>query len=102
LLKGLGAWDAVNLDGGGSSTFLYLPTGNIVQPSALLALFNNAAPVGGNPNHLTWTLTPVAANQTCISYPNGNVTNVNELCLSVPGSGYRPIYANLGFTLRQP
>jgi phosphodiester glycosidase len=99
LFKGLGAWNAVNLDGGGSSTFMYQPGGNVTQPSSLITLFDNAKPVNGNPNGLTWKLTMVPANQNCISYPNGNVTNPSQLCLSSPGTGYRPVYANLGFVL---
>jgi hypothetical protein len=99
LFRGLGAWNAINLDGGGSSTFLYLPKGNIIQPQSLITLFKAATPVSGNPNNLTWALTMVSASQNCISYPNGNVTNSNQLCLNTPGIGYRPVYANLGFIL---
>lgn len=99
LLKGLGAWNAVNLDGGGSSTFMYQPDGKVTQPPSLITLFDNAKPVSGNPNNLTWTLTMVPAAQSCISYPNGAVTNPSQLCLSTPGTGYRPVYANFGFVL---
>ena len=102
LLKGLGAWNAINLDGGGSSTFVYVPSGNIVQPQSLITLFDNAQPVSGNPHGLTWSLTMAPANENCISYPKGVVTNPNQLCLNAPETGYRPIYANLGFTLVAP
>jgi hypothetical protein len=100
LLKGLGAWNAVNLDGGGSSTFIYLPGGKTIgQPKSILALFEAAKPVSGNPSQLNWKLAPVPANQTCISYPQADVTNPAQLCLPSFGKGYRPVYANFGFRL---
>ena len=98
LLKGLGAWNAVNLDGGGSSTFLYQPRGVIMRTPALMQLFNAATPVPGNPNNLTWSLTAVPATANCISYPGGAVTPGAPLCIDSPLTGYRAIYASFGFT----
>jgi len=100
LLRGLGAWNAVNLDGGGSSTFVYMPAGSkIVQEPSLLALFKKAKPV--NPKKLTWTLSLVGANQPCVSYPMAKVPAGSPICLAQPMAPtlYRAIYANWGFSV---
>jgi len=100
LLRGLGAYDAVNLDGGGSSTFVYMPGANTIVPEpSLVALFNAAKPVS-NANHLVWKLAPHPANENCVSYPQANVTG-SALCLKQPMAPtlYRSIYANWGFSV---
>ena len=90
VMIGLGANAAVNLDGGGSSTFIFTPpAGATLQtPPALLTLLTSAAAPAGALNGLSFTLMSMPLTQAWTSAPP-----------CVQPCTYRAIYANLGFTL---
>ena len=89
VMIGLGANAAVNLDGGGSSTFIFTPGGaSLSTPPALSALLAAAAAPAGAGNSLSFSVVSLALNQSWTSAPP-----------CVQPCAYRPIYANLGFIL---
>ena len=88
VMIGLGANAAVNLDGGGSSTFIFTPPPVPLTPSPhLLGLLNGAGAPPGSPNGLSFSVTSQPLTQPVQSVPPCNA------------SSWRAIYANLGFTL---
>lgn len=90
VMIGLGANAAVNLDGGGSSTFIFTPpAGATLQtPSALLTLLTSAAAPAGAINDLSFGVLNMPLTQAWTSAPP-----------CVQPCAYRAIYANIGFTL---
>jgi hypothetical protein len=89
VMIGLGANAAVNLDGGGSSTFIFTPgNASLTTPPALSALLTMAAAPAGAGNGLSFTIFAMPLGQSWTSAPP-----------CVQPCAYRPIYANLGFVL---
>ena len=89
VMIGLGANAAVNLDGGGSSTFVFTPgNASITTPPALSSLVKAAAAPPGAGNQLAFGLASLALDKQWISAPP-----CAQPCT------YRAIYANIGFTL---
>jgi len=91
---GLGANAAINLDGGGSSTFVFVlpPGASLTAPPAARALMANAGPPSGAGNNLWFRVLNRSLTRPILSVPPCVVS-------STAPCGYRAIYANLGFTL---
>jgi hypothetical protein len=89
VMIGLGANAAINLDGGGSSTFIFSPdNASLTTPPALSTLLTAAAAPQGASNGLSFSVISMALDQSWTSAPP-----------CVQPCAYRPIYANLGFML---
>ena len=90
VMIGLGANAAVNLDGGGSSTFVFVPPpgATLKVPAAARALMTKAGAPAGAGNGLWFSIVDRALTRPWISDPP----------CATP-CAYRAIYANLGFVL---
>lgn len=95
LLIAFGAKNAVNLDGGGSSTFAWNPSGFTNQASPLVenAVNDVKSQYGSITNIKLQDTTP----SPCYSYPHALPGGCQHSPVHDPQHPYRPIYANFGY-----
>jgi Phosphodiester glycosidase len=94
LMTGLGAYNAVNLDGGGSTTFYWLPTGGTPPPvsASLRNMMLGARFDHASPSALTFRVTQLDAS-TSVCYCAVGPTRE---CNPTKATQCRQVYANFG------
>lgn len=97
LMIALHAQNAVNFDGGGSTTFVWQPGNPVPQPDETLVNWINGASVPPNPHKLTITGKAVPVDQGYCS--NSLATLDFSACTQNTGS-FRPVYASFGETYK--
>ena len=112
LFKKLGAYNAINFDGGGSSTISYVPNKNIpIQESLrLYNMLKSSIPKSNETNSLQFFIKQRDARIPFASSPSGNSifesalmskSEKEEKQKAQSNQLYRPVAAHLGFGLKQ-
>lgn len=97
LFLAFGAGNAINLDGGGSSTFAWNPAAISNQPSSNVQMVvDNVQPGYGSISNVSLGNTTTAP---CYSYPHALPGGCQPSPVKGSNPPYRPIYANFGYVV---
>ncbi|SAL00365.1 hypothetical protein AWB80_07854 [Caballeronia pedi] len=99
VMRACGVTDAINLDGGGSATFSYVPA---VEPAAIKALKPIPLSQVCDPQALKAGPLALAIKQHSLDAPlRSHAPGGKEVSESGPDKGYRRVLTNLGFSFEE-